>query len=345
MHHQTPTSLLKLSRTLVLATLTLPAVLAQEKPADSALESRHGPDQGIVDMVPVADAPPVSVNANAPVAIIYEHDENEDSAVLLPRASSPSPASSTTFPTTFDTSLSTNFTTDSCSDFITETLASSSFTDCHAISTLLRDSTGFFHTLTSAASTSHVLDIACAADVSSCADTMSDLAADLLDDNNCGIDYADGNPLVSNAYVNMITYEPIYRATCLQSPDTTNYCFVDAVTNTSNPEDYDVYLIPYGSVIDTSPYPTCNACLQATLDVFSQWAQVDGQPLAGSYLPSAKTVNRRCGSDFANVNITVGETSSTSEDNVPHTDASIKISVSLPLYISLSAVVGVLLSI
>ncbi|CEL06216.1 hypothetical protein ASPCAL07323 [Aspergillus calidoustus] len=348
MHHQTPTGLLKLSRTLFLATLALPAALAQEKPADSALESRFsrpGPDQGIVDIVPVADAPPVSVHINAPVAIIYEHDENKDSAALLPRASSPSPASSTSFPTTFDTSLSTNFTTDSCSDFITETLASSSFTDCHAISTLLRDSTGFFHTLTSAASTSHVLDIACAADVSSCADTMSDLAADLLDDNNCGIDYADGNPLVSNAYVNMITYEPIYRATCLQSPDTTNYCFVDAVTNTSNPEDYDVYLIPYGSVIDTSPYPTCNACLQATLDVFSQWAQVDGQPLAGSYLPSAKAVNRRCGSDFANVNITVGETSSTSEDNVPHTDASVKLSVSLPLYISLSAVVGSLLSI
>ncbi|KAL3455002.1 hypothetical protein BJX64DRAFT_94401 [Aspergillus heterothallicus] len=334
MHHQTFTSRLRLSWTLVLATLALPAAFA--------LEPRAGPDLGIVDIVPVPDSPPVSVNINAPVAIIHEHDENEDSAFLLPRASSL--ASATTFPTTFDTSLSNNFTTDTCAEFITETLNSSTFTGCHAISTLIRDSTGFFHTLTSAASTSHILDIACAADLSSCTDTMSDLAADLLDDSNCGLDYADGNPLVSNAYINMIVYEPIYRATCLQSPDTTNYCLVDAVTNTSNPEDYDVYLVPYGSAIDSSPYPTCNACLQATLDVFSQWAQVDGQPLAESYLPSAKAVNRRCGSHFANVNITVGETSS-SEDTEPHSDASVKLSVSLSLYLSLAAAGGMLLSI
>ncbi|KAL2808154.1 hypothetical protein BJX63DRAFT_424854 [Aspergillus granulosus] len=323
-------------------TLGIPAaVFAQEKWADSALEARQGPDPGIVDRVPVTDSPPVSVNLNAPVAIIYEHAENEDSAFLLPRAASA--ASSTTFPTTFDTSLSNNFTSDTCADFITETIASSSFTDCYALSTLLRDSTSFFHTLTSAVSTSHVLDIACAADVSSCADTMSDLAADLLDDNNCGLDYADGNPLVTNAYINMVVYEPIYRATCLQSPDTANYCFVDAVTNKSNPGDYDVYLIPYGSVIDTSPYPTCNACLQATLDVFSQWVQVDGQPLATSYLPSAKAVNRRCGSDFANVNVTAGETAT--GDGSGYSGASVKLSVSLPLYLSLLAVGGVLLSI
>ncbi|KAL2849146.1 hypothetical protein BJY01DRAFT_149354 [Aspergillus pseudoustus] len=342
MRHQTPISRLRFSWPLLLTTLVLPGVFAQGKLADSALESRQGPDQGIVDIVPVTDAPPVSVNINPPVAIIYEHDEGDDSAFLLPRASSSS-ASGSIFPTTFDTSLSNNFTTDTCADFIKETLNSSSFTDCHAISTLLRDSTGFFHILNSAASTSHVLDIACATDVSSCTDTMSGLAAELLDDNKCGLDYANGNPLVTNAYVNMIIYEPIYRATCLQSPDTANYCFVDAVTNKSNPVDYDVYLVPYGSVIDTSPYPTCNACLQATLDVFSQWAQVDGQPLANSYLPSAKTVDRRCGSDFANVNITVGETSS-SGDNAPQTDASVQLSVSLPLYFSLAAAVGMLLS-
>ncbi|KAL4758848.1 uncharacterized protein BDW70DRAFT_89990 [Aspergillus foveolatus] len=290
----------------VLCAFILPAVVAEEDQATkSADASRPGPDQTIVDIASAQNAPLIRHHD-------HEHDHDHDHEELQhthghfePRSTSSS--SGSTFPTAFDTSLSNNFTTTSCPTFFTSFLSDSSFADCHAISMLLRDSTGFFHILTSAASTSRVLDIACAVDVSSCASTLSSLASDLIDDSNCGKDYADGNPLVTNAYVDLITYEPIYRATCLQNPDTSNYCFVDAVTNTSNAADYDVYSLPYGSTINNgTSLPTCSSCLQATLEVFSEWAQVEHQPLAESYLPSAEAINGKCGSDFANVNVTVG---------------------------------------
>ncbi|KAL5335111.1 hypothetical protein BJX70DRAFT_376003 [Aspergillus crustosus] len=324
-------------RTFVLWTLILQAAFAEPEATttESAVVSRPGPDQGIVGIVPVKDAPPFALNIKAPIANIHHHghahkhiEAEDDTGLLVSRDS----ASSSSFPTTFDTSLSSNFTTDSCPDFFDKFLSDSTFTDCHAISTLLRDSTGFFHTLTSAASTSHVLDIACAADVTSCASTMSSFASDLLDDANCGQDYKDGNPLVTNAYTNMIIYEPIYRATCLQNPDTTNYCFVDAVTNTSNPADYDVYLLPYGSTTDSKSLPTCDSCLQATLDIFSKWAQVEDQPLANSYLPSATTINNRYGANFANVNITTGV-----EEDTPNSSAPKPLfALSFPLWISIT---------
>lgn len=42
------------------------------------------------------------------------------------------------------------------------------------------------------------------------------------------------------------------------------------------------------------------------MNVFAGFAQVDGQPLVESYLPSARVVNRHCGGGFAKMNITVG---------------------------------------
>ena len=41
------------------------------------------------------------------------------------------------------------------------------------------------------------------------------------------------------------------------------------------------------------------------MGVYADWAAVDGQPLAGSYLPSAKVVQRACGEGFVDVNVTV----------------------------------------
>ncbi|KAI9370375.1 hypothetical protein BJX61DRAFT_515848 [Aspergillus egyptiacus] len=326
------------SRT-VLWALLLPAAIAGHATTDSAAASRSGPDQTIVDIVPVQNAPQVSVNSinhvenNHDLLPLHGHNKHTpaDEPILLPRSSS------STFPTAFNTNLSSNFTTSSCPEFFDDFLSDSTFTNCHAISTLLRDSTEFFHILSSAASTSHVLDIACSADVTACAETMSTFASDLLDDSNCGRDHEDGNPLVANAYYNMITYEPIYRATCLQDPETTNYCFVDAVTNTSNPADYDVYLLPYGSTLHSKPLPTCDACLQATLDIFSKWAQVDGQPLAESYLPSALAVNRQCREGFAKVNVTTGQDDAVSS-------ASVRLSSSFSFWASLVGM-GALLTI
>ncbi|GKZ22217.1 hypothetical protein AbraIFM66951_007493 [Aspergillus brasiliensis] len=235
----------------------------------------------------------------------------EDTNTLHPRTTSnittdPTTSTDTTFPTPFDTSLTNNFTTTTCATFFHNLLTNTTLTNCHAISLLLRDSTSFFHSLTSAPTTSSILDTACASNVTTCTTTLNSLASSLLQSSTCLHDYNAGNQVIVSAYTDLITYAPIYRATCLQSPVTKNYCFVDAVTNTSNAVDYDVYFVPYGSAISSKPWPTCNECLQATLNVYKEYASVDGQPLAGSYLPTAKGVNGVCGSGFADVNVTVG---------------------------------------
>lgn len=135
---------------------------------------------------------------------------------------------------------------------------------------------------------------------------MTSLAADLLKPSNCGEDYGNGNSVVKGTYHDLVAYEPVYRATCLTSPSTSNYCFVDALSNSTSPDDYSVYFMPLGNPLGKKAAPTCNDCLQATMEIFSRWAKKDGQPLDTTYLPSAEVVNGRCGDDFANTNITVG---------------------------------------
>lgn len=134
---------------------------------------------------------------------------------------------------------------------------------------------------------------------------MTSLAAQMLDEDNCGPDYEAGNSVVTDTYQQLMAYEPVYRATCLTNPTTNDYCFVDAVTNSTAPNDYNVYFIPIGNQL-TKGKLTCNECLQSTMDIYAEWARVDGQALDTTYLPSAKIVNEYCGSGFATTNVTIG---------------------------------------
>lgn len=213
-------------------------------------------------------------------------------------------STSTDLPTAFDT-LSNNFANATCVAFFDKFRSNSTFTDCVAISLLLGNSNSFFHMLTSAVATSHVLDVACAQPVAKCASVMTSLAKQMLHDSNCGGDY-EYNSVVQSVYQELRAYEPMYHASCLTNPSTKDYCFVNAVTNTSAPNDYNVYMVPIGSTLTLSGQLTCNECLQATMNVFAQWAIIDGQSLDTTYLPSAKVVNNYCGSNFASTNVTVG---------------------------------------
>lgn len=274
--------------------------------SDSPLKERAAWDPVQLDSSPEeADA------THSPILLALEEnsqtseDNDNNSQPALSQRSTSSSSSSSETPTPFDTNLSTNFTSDSCPKFFKNFLSDTKFTNCYAISMLLRDSSSFFQTLKSAPATSHLLDLSCAADVDQCSSLMTDLASRITKSDACGKDYDLGNPVVTDAYTDMIIYEPMYRASCLKNPSTGDYCFVDAATNSSNPSDYDVYFIPYGSAITNAPYPTCNKCVQASMDVFGEWAQKSGQPLAHSYLPSARSINSKCGVSFANANITV----------------------------------------
>ncbi|KAJ5964905.1 uncharacterized protein N7479_004781 [Penicillium vulpinum] len=209
-------------------------------------------------------------------------------------------------PQPFDT-LSYNFANaTSCVDFFETWRANTTISDCNAISLLVENSNAFFHSLNSAAATSRILDTSCSANVTKCASIMTNLAIDLLKPDNCGDDYKNGNSVVKGTYRDLVAYEPMYRATCLTSPSTENYCFVDAVSNSTAPDDYVVYFMPLGTPLTAGDTPSCNKCLKATMDLFSGWARRDGQSLDDTYLPSAEIVNTHCGEGFAATNITVG---------------------------------------
>lgn len=210
------------------------------------------------------------------------------------------------FPTPFDSAnFGSNFTSDSCPKFFESFLNNSTISACHAVSLLLQNSQSWFHDLSSAAAISENLDIACSSPMTSCTDILADLASSLISDSNCGQDYKQGNPLVENAYVGMIAYQPIYRATCLKDPVTNSYCFSEAVLNSTSITDYSLYFLPLGVTLPASGRATCNVCLQATMNVFNEASESKGQPLANTYLPAAEQINLGCGPNYINTTIAI----------------------------------------
>jgi hypothetical protein len=227
-----------------------------------------------------------------------EVEAEPNGGLLLPRTST------SDMPTPFDT-VSNNFANATCVSFFKKFLSNTTVTDCHAVSLLLENSNSFFHTLASAAATSRVLNTACSQPLSKCASIMTDLAEQMLQEDNCGQDYESNNSVVQGTYQDLVAYKPIYLATCFTNAATKNYCLVDAVKNTTAPNDYNVYFMPLGSVMGSGRL-TCGQCLRDTVNIFAHWATVDGQALDTTYLPSARTINEICGAGFANTNVTVG---------------------------------------
>lgn len=135
---------------------------------------------------------------------------------------------------------------------------------------------------------------------------MADLASQLISDSNCGSDFKLQNPIVAQAYAGMISYEPVYRATCLQDPETKKYCFSEAVTNSNNTADSFVYYTAIGLPLPSGAQPTCSTCLQNTMKIFADYAKQKMQPLANTYLGCANQVNSGCGLTYSDASIQVG---------------------------------------
>ncbi|GAM37795.1 hypothetical protein TCE0_033r08019 [Talaromyces pinophilus] len=135
---------------------------------------------------------------------------------------------------------------------------------------------------------------------------MTNLAANLTSNNNCGADYKLGNPTVTQAYDGMVSYEPIAKAVCLEDPSTHEYCFTEAATNSTNISGYALYLLPLGNSLPGGSRPACNQCTQATMAVFKDSAVVKGNPLVQTYIPAAQTINIGCGPNFVNATVNVG---------------------------------------
>ncbi|OAG10746.1 uncharacterized protein CC84DRAFT_1214043 [Paraphaeosphaeria sporulosa] len=212
----------------------------------------------------------------------------------------PSASGDFQIPTAFDSALSNNF-TNNCATFFKTMLHSETVTSCHPFSLMLRTSNALFKASKSFIRITQTLEATCAANSTQCTTGMNDLAIQLLTDDACKVDYDNNNPQVVQAYNGLISYEPMYLASCLKDNEG-DYCYANAVTNTTS-EGVDAipFYLPLGVGMTGGARPTCNSCLQDEMAIFSQFAANSTQPVSKTYSSAADTISMYCGTAFVNV--------------------------------------------
>jgi hypothetical protein len=154
-------------------------------------------------------------------------------------------------------------------------------------------------------STTQVLDATCHANVTYCNGYLSELAKSLIRPENCGLDYNAANPIIRNAYIALQAYTPIYSAGCLKDPQTSMYCYANAITNLTNPSNVNIYYLALNVSLQGSAVPSCNSCLQQTMNVFQAATANRKQYLANTYVSAASQINLICGPNFVNETLAV----------------------------------------
>jgi len=130
---------------------------------------------------------------------------------------------------------------------------------------------------------------------------MNTLATQLLADDACKVDYDNNNPQVVQAVNGLVSYEPLYLASCLKDNDG-DYCYANAITNTTSAGvDAYPFFLPLGMPMISGSRPTCNSCLQDEMAIFSQFAANRTQPISKTYSGAADTISMYCGNAFVNV--------------------------------------------
>ncbi len=103
----------------------------------------------------------------------------------------------------------------------------------------------------------------------------------------------------------MLAYAPIYAAGCLKDPQTSMYCFANAVTNISSPANMYVYYLPLNQSYIGSAIPACNTCLQQTMAIFQAATANRNQFISNTYESAASQINLVCGPGFAGERLAV----------------------------------------
>ncbi|KAJ4374075.1 hypothetical protein N0V83_002814 [Neocucurbitaria cava] len=202
-------------------------------------------------------------------------------------------------PQPFDTGLSNNFTS-SCASFLSRLISSKDFQNCHPFSLLLQTSSGFFDASKSFLRITQTLDATCGVNATQCRTTLDNYARELVSETTCKTDYENDNPLVLQAYNGLVAYTPAYQASCLRDDDG-NYCFANAVSNSSSTTDSYPYYLPIGQELPGGSRPTCNSCLQDVMSVFAHYGNNATQPISKTYTMAAQQISISCGSTFVNV--------------------------------------------
>ncbi|KAL8672349.1 MAG: hypothetical protein Q9168_003169, partial [Polycauliona sp. 1 TL-2023] len=200
----------------------------------------------------------------------------------------PGSGSGSPLPRPFDTGLGNNYTSPSCPQFINSFLRNETFTSCLPFSLLLQNSMSFFSVTKSLSTVTRALDATCKAMPQTCTPLMSTLATQLRQDANCAADYRREQPLVLAAYSGLVTYEPLYKAGCARDPSPpNNYCFANAITNISSPQDSYPYYLPLGIPLPGGSQPSCTGCLKETMRIFNEAAADKAQVSLIKTLPAA----------------------------------------------------------
>ncbi|KAL1888575.1 hypothetical protein Cpir12675_006120 [Ceratocystis pirilliformis] len=206
-------------------------------------------------------------------------------------------------PSPMDENLNYNFTTNggkSCPAFLNSLLNDEQFTACYPISMLLKGSHSFFSAQRQLQTVVRVLDTSCDVDFDTCKAYLKQKALDLTGPKNCAEEYHNDASNIMMVYWGLIAYEPLYKATCIRDPETSMYCYANAVTNTSTTGNAYTYFMPLNSSFPATAEPSCNTCLQKTMAVFQSFTNDASQPVAYNYGPAAKIINNACGQGFVN---------------------------------------------
>ncbi|KAF3910109.1 hypothetical protein AA313_de0204045 [Arthrobotrys entomopaga] len=208
-------------------------------------------------------------------------------------------------PRAFDTSVAmNNFTSAGCQPFFQNFLNNDTFVNCLPLSFFIQNSQTWFEiTKHGIVPVTQALTASCNVDTTRCDAVMNDLGKQLLDVGACGADFKARNPVVVQAYASFISYPVVFAAGCQRSE--TGFCYADAVTNSTNPSDSYIYLLPLGIPLPGGAQLTCSTCLQKTMRIYSAAAANTSLPISSTYGQAANLINLGCGPSF--VNTTVGE--------------------------------------
>ncbi|KAL9075912.1 MAG: hypothetical protein Q9161_001306 [Pseudevernia consocians] len=237
-------------------------------------------------------------------------------------SSSDSSTTTTSLPRAFDGGFGTNFTQPSCPTFLRSMVNNDTFISCVPFSLLLQNSMSFFDATRSLSTITAVLNASCSVSFPTCSGLMSSFTLALRSSTACQDDYNSENPQVRQAYAGLLSYDVSYNGSCLKNApipddpdarqDNDNYCFANAVTNTTSPTDSYIYYLPLGIPLPAGSLPTCDACLTATMAVYAAAASNKSQPLNLDYVDAATMVNEMCGPAFVNASIPNAASSSSS---------------------------------
>ncbi|KAF4124232.1 hypothetical protein GMORB2_5948 [Geosmithia morbida] len=222
---------------------------------------------------------------------------------------------------------------DTCPDFVSSLLRNETFANCYPLSMMVFSSQSFFNAKREMTSMVRVLDSTCAADVDSCSDFMAASAQNLTASENCGDEFDDGLSLVMQVYNGLLNYRTMYTATCLQDPDSDQYCYAGAVTNTTSASDSYIYYLPYNLSLSASTTPSCSWCNGRTMDVFHAASSDRDLLISETYVGAARIFDNWCDPDFVNATL----------PNPNETSISVRGAV-LPFWSALAAAAAVMFS-